>query len=90
MVLRFFLLPGFCYHSSIVRNIPSVSFQLTSSLLAVPIYQFVGSIFDCFMKGRQYSKCVCTREGITSSVFSEFLQNTPPKLNALLSDVATR
>ena len=37
----FFLLPGLSYHSSIVRNISSVSFQLTNSLLTVPINQLL-------------------------------------------------
>ena len=36
-----FFLPGLCYHSSIIRNISSLLFQLTSSQLTVPINQLL-------------------------------------------------
>ena len=70
----FFFLPGLCYHSSIVRNIWLVSFQLTSN------------------KERHLSKYVCSRlkEDNLKCLFSELLQNTPPKSKAILIDVATR
>ena len=44
----------------------------------------VGSIVDCFIKERHLSEYACSRKRITSSVFSELLQNTPRKSKALL------
>ena len=83
-----FFFPGFCYHSSIVRNISSLLFQLTSSQLTVPINQLLDRLL--IRDDNTVSMFVIFLKMIISSVFAEYLQNTLPKSNALLSDLTTR
>ena len=85
-----FFLPRLCYHPSIVRKISSLSFQLTSLQLKVPINELLDRLLILSSKGRQHSEYVCSCKRIISSVFSGYLQNTPLKSNALLSDMTTR
>ena len=65
-----FFLPGLCYHSSIVRNISSVSFQLTSSRWTFPINQLLDRLLIVSTRNdTSVSMFVLDLKRITSSVF---------------------
>ena len=70
VVLRFsFFLPGLCYHSSIVRNISSVSFQLTSSRWTFAINQLLDRLIVSTRNDTSVSMFVLDLKRTTSSVF---------------------
>ena len=72
-----------------VRNISSVSFQLSSSLRTFPIKQLLDRLLNVSSKTDSSVSMFVLLKRISSNVFPELLQNTPSKSKALLSDVGT-
>ena len=77
-----FFLPGLCYHSSIVRNISSVSFQLTSSRWTFAINQLLDRLIVSTRNDTSVCMFVLDLKRTTSSVFFRSCAEYPTQIES--------